>query len=562
MSTFFSIDALSNMGGQGRAAIRASPGSRCLAVPASCKFRDMARPRTVLWVDDEVESLAAHVLFLEEHGYDVECTPHGDDAIALLQRQPYGVILLDEQLPGKRGLELVSEIRAIDAAVPLVMITKSEEAGTMREAIGMEMDDYLVKPVNPRQVLSAITRLIEGPQLRRQHMAQDFVQRFRELEQRRSSDMQWRDWVEIVAELALWEVRLAPGDEAGLRDALSTLQKSLHQDFGDFVEQNYAQWLADPRADRPPLSVDVGEEFLVPIVKAEGSVLLIIVDCLRLDQWEMLKPLIAEFFDIEVSYYFGILPTATPFSRNAIFSGLFPVEIAERYPQWWGDRDDESLNAHENELLQEHMRDITGTDMPVRYEKLSTLGEGAAMLKRLPAHLAAEGVTALVFNFVDQLTHGRGEHAILYEVARDASALRNLTRTWFRTSALYHALREAERRRVSVLLTTDHGSIHCHTPSTVFAKRDATASLRYKFGEDLRAERADTAILVKDLPSWGLPHRGLGVRMLLARGDHFFVYPTKLREYQARYRGAFLHGGVTPEEMISPVALLTPRGRS
>lgn len=562
MSTFFSIDALSNMGGQGRAAIRASPGSRCLAVPASCKFRDMARPRTVLWVDDEVESLAAHVLFLEEHGYDVECTPHGDDAIALLQRQPYGVILLDEQLPGKRGLELVSEIRAIDAAVPLVMITKSEEAGTMREAIGMEMDDYLVKPVNPRQVLSAITRLIEGPQLRRQHMAQDFVQRFRELEQRRSSDMQWRDWVEIVAELALWEVRLAPGDEAGLRDALSTLQKSLHQDFGDFVEQNYAQWLADPRADRPPLSVDVGEEFLVPIVKAEGSVLLIIVDCLRLDQWEMLKPLIAEFFDIEVSYYFGILPTATPFSRNAIFSGLFPVEIAERYPQWWGDRDDESLNAHEKELLQEHMRDITGTDMPVRYEKLSTLGEGAAMLKRLPAHLAAEGVTALVFNFVDQLTHGRGEHAILYEVARDASALRNLTRTWFRTSALYHALREAERRRVSVLLTTDHGSIHCHTPSTVFAKRDATASLRYKFGEDLRAERADTAILVKDLPSWGLPHRGLGVRMLLARGDHFFVYPTKLREYQARYRGAFLHGGVTPEEMISPVALLTPRGRS
>ena len=562
MSTFFSIDALSNMGGQGRAAIRVSPGSRCLAVPASCKFRDMARPRTVLWVDDEVESLAAHVLFLEEHGYDVECTPHGDDAIALLQRRPYGVILLDEQLPGKRGLELVSEIRAIDAAVPLVMITKSEEAGTMREAIGMEMDDYLVKPVNPRQVLSAITRLIEGPQLRRQHMAQDFVQRFRELEQRRSSDMQWRDWVEIVAELALWEVRLAPGDEAGLRDALSTLQKSLHQDFGDFVEQNYAQWLADPRADRPPLSVDVGEEFLVPIVKSEGSVLLIIVDCLRLDQWEMLKPLIAEFFDIEVSYYFGILPTATPFSRNAIFSGLFPVEIAERYPQWWGDRDDESLNAHEKELLQEHMRDITGTDMPVRYEKLSTLGEGAAMLKRLPAHLAAEGVTALVFNFVDQLTNVRGEHAILYEVARDASALRNLTRTWFRTSALYHALREAERRRVSVLLTTDHGSIHCHTPSTVFAKRDATASLRYKFGEDLRAERADTAILVKDLPSWGLPHRGLGVRMLLARGDHFFVYPTKLREYQARYRGAFLHGGVTPEEMISPVALLTPRGRS
>ena len=519
----------------------------------------MARPRTVLWVDDEVESLAAHVLFLEEHGYTVDCTPHGDDAIALLQRQAYGVVLLDEQLPGKRGLELVSEIRAIDAAVPLVMVTKSEEAGTMREAIGIEMDDYLVKPVNPRQVLSAITRLLEGAQLRRQHMAHDFVQRFRELEQRRSANLGWREWIEIVAELAEWEVRLASGDESGLRDALSTLQRSLHADFAEFVADHYPGWLADPEADRPPLSVDVGEEFLVPVLKAEGAAMLVVADCLRLDQWEMLKPLIADFFDIEVSYYFCILPTATPFSRNSIFSGLFPIEIAERYPQWWGERDDESLNAHEEELLREQLKDLTGGDPPVQYEKLSTLDEGAEMLKRLPAHLAKGGVTALVFNFIDQLTHGRGEHAILFEVARDASALRNLTRTWFRNSALYQALREAERRRVSVLLTTDHGSIHCHTPATVFAKRDATANLRYKFGEDLRAERSDSSVLVTDLPAWGLPGRGLGVRMLLATGDHFFVYPTKLREYQARYRGAFLHGGITPEEVIAPVALLTPR---
>ena len=519
----------------------------------------MARPKTVLWVDDEVESLAAHVLFLEEQGYEVECTPHGDDAIALLQRQPYGVVLLDEQMPGRRGLELVSEIRAIDAAVPLVMITKSEEAGTMREAIGVEMDDYLVKPVNPRQVLSAITRLLEGAQIRRQRMAQDFVQRFRDLEQRRSADMGWREWIELVAELAEWEVRLSAGDESGLREALSTLQQSLHEDFAGFIEANYPRWLADPKADRPPLSVDVGEEFLVPLLKAEGQALFVVVDCLRLDQWELLKPLIAEFFDIEVSYYYCILPSATPFSRNAIFSGLFPVEIAERYPQWWANRDEESLNTHEQALLREQLKDLTGAEMPLQYEKLSTTNEGSEMLKRLPAHLAGGGVTALVFNFVDQLTHGRGEHAILYEVAQNASSLRNLTRTWFRTSALFHSLREAERRRVPVLLTTDHGSIHCHTPATVFAKRDATANLRYKFGEDLRAERGGTAILAKDLTAWGLPDRGLGVRMLLATGDRFFVYPTKLREYQARYRGAFLHGGVTPEEMISPIALLTPR---
>jgi DNA-binding response OmpR family regulator len=520
----------------------------------------MARQRTVLWVDDEVESLQAHALFLKENGYAVELTPHGDDALVLLRRQPYGVVLLDEQLPGKRGLELMGEIRSIDATVPVVMITKSEETGTMREAIGIEMEDYLVKPVNPRQVLSVVTRLIEGPQIRRQRLAQDFVGRFRELEQRRSSNMGWREWVELVAELAQWEVRLGAGDEAGLAEALTTLQRSVHADFAQFIEANYPRWLADPQADRPPLSVDVGEEFLVPLVKSHGNVLFIVVDCLRLDQWELLKPLIADLFDIEVSYYFSILPSATPFSRNAIFGGLFPLEIAQRHPEWWGERDGESLNAHESELLIEQLSDLIGASTPVQYEKLSTLREGADLLKRLPAHLSQDGVTALVFNFVDQLTHGRGEHAILYEVARDAGSLRNLTRTWFRDSALFHALKEADRRRVPVLLTSDHGSIHCHTPATVFAKRDATANLRYKFGEDLRAERRDTAITVQDLAAWGLPNMGLGVRMLLATGDHFFVYPTKLREYQGRYRGAFLHGGVTPEEIVAPIALLTPRG--
>lgn len=524
------------------------------------KFRPMSRPKSVLWVDDEVDSLAAHILFLEENGYAVEPTAHGDDALALLRRQSYGVVLLDEQLPGKRGLELVSEIRGIDPAVPVVMITKSEEAGTMREAIGVEMDDYIVKPVNPRQVLSAITRLVEGPQIRQQRIARDFVSRFRELENRRASQMGWREWVEMVAELAQWEVRLGAGEETGLREALETLQRSLHADFSAFVQTNYPTWLADPDTDRPPLSVDVAQEFLVPLVRAEKTVLFIVADCMRLDQWELLKPLLADRFDIEVSYYFSILPSATPFSRNAIFSGLFPIEIAERHPAWWGERDGESLNAHEEELLKEQLRDLLGETHPVWYEKLSTDSEGAEMLRRLPGYLSQPGVVSLVFNFIDLLTHGRSDNAILQEVARDASALRNLTRTWFRTSSMFHALREAERRGVPVLLTTDHGSIHCQTPGTVFAKRDATANLRYKFGEDLRAERSDTAIMVEDLPSWGLPARGLGVRLLLAKGDHFFVYPTKLREYQARYRGSFQHGGVTPEEIVVPVALLTPRG--
>jgi PglZ domain/Response regulator receiver domain len=479
----------------------------------------------------------------------------------MLRRQPYSVVLLDEQMPGKRGLELLSEIRSIDPAMPVVMVTQSEDQGTLREAIGVEVDDYLVKPVHPRQILSVVTRLVEGDRIRQQRLARDFVSRFRELEGRRGGALAWREWIELVVELTRWEVRLGSANEPGLFDALATLQVGLRRDFVEFVRRHYPRWLSHPEEDRPPLSVDVGAEFLVPTLHASKRVLFIVVDCLRLDQWESLRDLVTPLFDVEESYYYSILPTATPFARNAIFSGMFPMEIAARHPDWWGQpSDDESLNAHEAELLSEQLEDLVGHPVPVRYEKLFSAVDGGDLLRRLPAHLAQDGVTALVFNFIDLLTHGRSENAILYEVARDAAALRGLTRTWFERSPLFAALQEAERRGVTVLLTTDHGSIHCETPATVFAKRDATANLRYKFGEDIRAEDPASAITVEDLKAWGLPGRGLGVRMLLATDDRFFVYPTKLREYQARYRGSFLHGGVSPEEMILPVALLTPRG--
>src|SRR2546421_2152739 len=522
----------------------------------------MPRPKTILWVDDEVEGLAAHRRFLEAQGFSIASAAHGDDALALLRRQSYSIVLLDEQMPGRRGLELIGEIRAIDAGVPVVMVTQSEDEGTLREAIGIEVDDYLVKPVQPRQILSVVTRLLEGDRIRQQRLARDFVTRFRELEGRRGATLAWREWIELVAELARWGGRAAAANEPGLSEALRALQRALRKDFAEYVARHYPRWLAAPEGDRPPLSVDVGAEFLVPVLKAERRVLFIVIDCLRLDQWEVLRDLVTPLFDVEESHYYSILPTATPFARNAIFSGMFPMEIAARHPDWWGQAsDEESLNAHEAELLTEQLRELVGAPVPVRYEKLFSSVDGGELLRRLPAHLSQDGVTALVFNFIDQLTHGRSESAILYEVARDEAALRSLTRTWFERSPVRAALQEAERRGVTVLLTSDHGSIHCERPATVFAKRDATANLRYKFGEDLRAEDPEAAIAVQDLKTWGLPAMGLGVRLLLATTDRFFVYPTKLREYQARYRGSFLHGGVTPEEMILPVVLLTPRGR-
>ena len=321
----------------------------------------------------------------------------------------------------------------------------------------------------------------------------------------------------------------------------------------------YPKWMKDSD-DRPRLSVDLVREFLVPRL-GDDPVYFVVLDCMRLDQWRAMAPLLAEYFEIDETYHYSILPTATPYARNAIFSGQYPDQIARDRPEWWDASDDEgSLNAFEDELLVEQLKRLTGRDVPVHYDKIFSDRQGEQVRSRVNSALKTPGtVIALVFNFVDLMTHGRSESPILMEVARDEAALRDLTRAWFERSTAFDVLREAARRGHKVILTTDHGSILCQHPSTVFARRDATSNLRYKFGQDLRAEVRSTAFHSRDEADLRLPKGKLGMSYLVALEDFFFVYPTKLREYQARYRNSFLHGGISPEEMIVPVASLTPR---
>jgi DNA-binding response OmpR family regulator len=516
--------------------------------------------KSVLWVDDEAELLESHRIFLRSKGYDVEWATNADDAVEMLRRRPYDIMLLDEQMPGKRGLEAYRDVRELAPNLPVVMVTKSEEDTTLREALGANVLDYLVKPINPRQVLTVITRILEGARIRQQAVARSFVERFRELELEREAVLDWRGWIERYDELTQWDVDLAAAGETGLYDSLRALYPHMHREFAEYMRTAYPEWLADLEGNRPPLSIDVVGEFLLPILRRDGAAVLIVVDCLRLDQWRVLEPLLATMFDVETTHYYSILPTATPYSRNSLFAGLFPAEIAARHPDWWRapDNEDESLNAHEKELLELHVNELAGPTN-VRYHKVSSAYAADELERHLGSAITAEGVSAFVFNFVDLLTHGRSESQILYEVARDEIALRQITRQWFQRSVLQSLLREAARRKLSVLLTTDHGSIHCNTPATVFARRDATSNLRYKFGEDIRPERFDQALLFPKEEMLRLPKHTPKTHALLASGDCFFVYPTKLREYQSRYRGSFLHGGVTPEEVILPLALLTPR---
>jgi CheY-like chemotaxis protein len=504
-----------------------------------------------------VEAFEPHLLFLRQRGYEVDTTTNGDDAIELARGQSYDLVLLDEQMPGRRGLEVLSELRREEPHARVVMVTKSEEDRTMVEAIGRRIDEYLVKPASPRQVLSVVTRLLEGHQLQQQRAAQDFAARFGQLSRMREEAASWEHYFAVYDELVGWDLRLRQAGEPGLADSVQSLLTEVRREFGQYVTRHYADWTNGAK-DRPPLSTDVVQRWVVPHIEPGRPLLFIIIDCMRLDQWRTLRPLLGELFDIDESLYASILPTATPYSRNAIFSGQFPDQIAKTRPDWWT-IDEGSLNAFEDALLREQLRRLLRRDVPVSYEKVFTDADSDDLVARVRGALKGDGIVAVVFNFVDLLTHGRSESAILMEVARDPEALRALTRQWFERSSALRVLHEAVHANANVVLTTDHGSILCERPLTVFARRDATANLRYKAGLDLRAEDPRGVFAVKDERALRFPPARLATNYLLALEDHFFVYPTKLREYQARYRGSFLHGGVSPEEMILPVAVMRPR---
>ena len=517
--------------------------------------------RRILWVDDEIELLRPHVLFLQQRGYQVDIISNGDDALALVRSNPYDLVLLDEQMPGRSGLEVLESLRRAEPHARVVMVTKSEEDRTMTEAIGRRVDEYLVKPTSPRQVLSVVTRILEGSSIRQQRVAQDFAARFGRLSMKREEASTAEEFAEVYAELVDWHVRLEQAGEQGLLDSVAQLLTDLRRDFGEWIIDIYPHWMRE-EVPRPDLSVDMVRKYLVPWL-SDDPVFFVVLDCMRLDQWRVISPLLAPWMEIEESWHYSILPTGTPYARNAIFSGQFPDQIARARPGWWDQSDDEgSLNTFEDELLEAQLKRLTGRRVPVHYEKIFTDRESEQVRARVKTALHVPGsVIALVFNFVDLMTHGRSESPILMEVAKDEAALRDLTRSWFERSTAYQVLLEAAVAGHRVVLTTDHGSILCQRPTTVFARKDATANLRYKFGRDLRAENPAHTFATGDEQDLRFPPGRLGTNYVMALEDFFFVYPTKLREYQQRYRNSFLHGGISPEEMIVPVARLTPRPR-
>ena len=346
--------------------------------------------KAVLWVDDEAELLEPHRIFLRDKGFEVETATNADDAFELVRRRAFDLVLLDEQMPGRRGLEALKELREIEPNLQVVMVTKSEEDGTLTEALGKNIAGYLVKPVTPRQVYAMVSGLLEGPRIRQQVVARSFVDRFRAMQGESLRDLDWRGWIDRYLEMVQWDLDLTAANEMGLHESLRGLFPDLRRDFALFMARAYPDWLANLEGDRPPLSIDIVSEFLMPVVQQDKAAAFIVIDCLRLDQWKSLEPVIAPLFDIETTHYFGVLPTATPYARNALFSGLFPNEIAARFPDWWGEREDETLNAHEKDLLEAHLVEM-GRKVPVKYDKISSSYEADELERRLANAIAPGG---------------------------------------------------------------------------------------------------------------------------------------------------------------------------
>ncbi len=513
----------------------------------------------VLWVDDEITMLSAHIAFLESKGIAVTPCASGDDALDLLREKDFELILLDEMMPGKDGLQTLVEIKEFKPHIPIVMITKSEEETLMDDAIGQKIDDYLTKPVNPSQVLMAIKKFVQSKKIVTGKLGQRYISDINRINMTLMGPADWTDWVEAFRTLCEWDIEMDRYPDEALMETHAGTHKDWNNQFTRYYEKNYEQWVKSK--NRPPLSVDVVDRAVVPRLKNGEQVVFIVVDCMRMDLWLRIEPLLADLFHIDKDYFFSIIPSATPFARNAMFAGDFPAKVASLYPDdWKAYPDDEiSRNRRENELMERQLKKKgINLDPGPKYIKVLKGKDSVDLTKRTENFLASQ-LVSIVINFVDVLTHGRSSNVLLKEIVPDEAAFRSLMQTWFVHSALYETLKFLARKKVTVVVTTDHGSTLCSRGTIAHGKKDTSTNLRYKYGDNLNCNPKE-ALLIKNPDAYRLPSFTVASTYIIAREDFYFVYPNKYNEYQRQFQNSFQHGGISMQEMILPIVTLKPKG--
>ncbi|MCC8145350.1 MAG: PglZ domain-containing protein [Bacteroidales bacterium] len=511
----------------------------------------------VLWADDEIDLLKPHILFLEDKGYEVVTVCSGQDAIDCVKEETFDLIFLDENMPGLSGLETLALIKELSPTVPVIMITKSEDEGIMNQAIGSKIADYLIKPVNPNQILLSIKKNLHQNEIITKAMTSGYQQEFMKIGMQINDSFTTDDWKEVYKKLVYWELELE-ASQTGMADLLRTQKQEANQVFSKFIKKNYEKWIQNPDfPDRPVISPDIFKSKLFPLLDKGEEIFFVLIDNFRLDQWREVSDILAEFFTFNEDLYFSILPTATQYARNAIFSGLMPSQIEKMFPDLWVDEEsEEGKNLNEAPLIQTQL-DRFRKRYTFSYHKINESSYGEKLLQNFK-QLENYQLNVIVLNFVDMLSHARTESKMVRELASTEAAYRSLTRSWFKHSTARELFRKIAERGCKVILTTDHGTIRVNDPIKVVGDRNTNTNLRYKLGKNL-AYNPKEVYEISNPHKFGLPAPNVSTKYVFALNDNFFAYPNNYNYYVSYYKDTFQHGGISMEEMMVPLITLEPK---
>ncbi|MEW4924480.1 PglZ domain-containing protein [Algibacter sp. 2305UL17-15] len=512
----------------------------------------------ILWVDDEIDLLKPHILFLEKKNYKVTTCKSGTEAIDIIEDTNFDIVFLDENMPGLTGLETLNEIKEKQDNLPVVMITKSEEEYIMEEAIGNKIADYLIKPVNPNQILLSLKKNLDHSRLVSEKTTSNYQQEFRKIAMDLAMVNSYEEWVSLYQKLIYWEIQLEDIEDAGMFEILESQKIEANTQFGKFIDKNYPDWF-DNDNDAPIMSHTLFKEKIAPELSEEQPTLLVVVDNLRYDQWKVFEPIISNYYKKEKEdAFFSILPTATQYARNAIFSGLMPSDMEKLFPQFWkNDTDEGGKNLHEADFLETQMKRLGLSNLNYEYHKITNLKAGKRLVDNFKS-LKDNDLTVVVYNFVDMLSHSKTEMEVVKELASNDKAYRSLALSWFKNSPLLEMIQQAHNLGFKLILTTDHGTINVKNPSKVIGDRDTSLNLRYKTGRSLTYDKKDVHV-ADDPKAIHLPSINMSSSFIFAKGDLFFAYPNNYNHYVSYYRNTYQHGGVSLEEMIIPFVVFSPK---
>lgn len=512
----------------------------------------------LLWVDDEIELLKAHIIFLEKKGYEVVTVSNGPDAIDQCRQQTFDLVLLDEQMPGLSGLETLQQIKEIQPATPVVMVTKSEEENIMDQAIGSKIADYLIKPVNPSQILLALKKNIHQKEIVTEVAQTSYQQQYQQIAIQIGDCRSFDDWKEVYKKLVRWELELSSADSS-MMEMLRMQKEEANNGFGKFIQKHYLDWIEKKTDDRPLISPEIFKSKIFPSIDKGNKVFLIVIDNFRYDQWRVLSEEIGDMFDIDENLYMSILPTATQYARNAIFSGLMPLQIAKIFPELWVDEDEEEgKNLNEAPLIKTQIDRYRRHDK-FSYHKINDSTAADKLIKEFN-NLKQNDLNVVVINFIDMLSHARTEMKMVRELANNESAYRSITLSWFRHSVLSELFKMLAQTDYEIVITTDHGSIRATKPLKIIGDRNTNTNLRYKLGKNL-SYNAKEVFAIHDPAKAQLPSPNLSTSYVFAMGDSFFAYPNNYNYYVSYYKDTFQHGGISMEEMIIPLITMKARRR-